>query len=297
MAIKIEMLRCFATVARSGNLADAADILGRTPSAVSMMLKQLEAHLGAPLFESGRKSQLTALGEFVLIQAQRELENFERTVVSIESFARANAGLVRVAAVPSVAAAILPTALNRFVRNHPDVQVQIRDMDSIAVLRHLERERVDLGFATVADPINGVSRKALLSDAFGVVCRADHPLVENGAPIEWHALADHRFIANGVCGLVRDATFKRIFTNSRLMVHNTTSVLAAVRAGVGVTVLPRLVIDADTDKEELRFLAVADAAARRRVDTLRRAHSSLSPAADRFQEIVTEVSRDIAAKW
>ena len=56
------MLRCFATVARSGNLADAGDKLGRTPSAVSMMLKQFEEHLGAPLFESERKSKLTALG-------------------------------------------------------------------------------------------------------------------------------------------------------------------------------------------------------------------------------------------
>ncbi|MEL6121714.1 MAG: LysR family transcriptional regulator, partial [Pseudomonadota bacterium] len=42
MAIKIEMLRCFRAVADSGSLADAAEILGRTPSAISMMLRQFE---------------------------------------------------------------------------------------------------------------------------------------------------------------------------------------------------------------------------------------------------------------
>lgn len=295
MAIKIEMLRCFATVARSGNLADAADKLGRTPSAVSMMLKQLEAHLGAPLFESERKSKLTALGDFVLVQAQRELANFERTIASIESFARANAGLVRVAAVPSVATAILPVALRRFTREHPEVQVQIRDMDSVAVLRELERERAELGFATVTDDVSGLSREALISDAFGVVCRADHPLVAHEAPIPWPALAAHRFIANGVCGLITDATFQHIFASTPLMVYNTTSVVAAVRAGVGVTVLPRLVIGAN--EEELRFLRVADPLARRRVDVLRRAHASPSPAAERFQEVVGRVAREVAAQW
>ena len=50
MAIKIEMLRCFVAVAEHGNLNDAANRLGRTPSAVSMSLKQLTDHLGAPLF-------------------------------------------------------------------------------------------------------------------------------------------------------------------------------------------------------------------------------------------------------
>ena len=82
MAIKIEMLRCFAAVARSGNLADAAETLGRTPSAVSMMLKQFEEHLGAPLFESERKSRLSALGRFALDEAMRELDHFERTIAS-----------------------------------------------------------------------------------------------------------------------------------------------------------------------------------------------------------------------
>ena len=47
MTIKIEMLRYFAMVAQRGSLSDAADALGRTPSAVSMMLKQFEDHVGS----------------------------------------------------------------------------------------------------------------------------------------------------------------------------------------------------------------------------------------------------------
>jgi DNA-binding transcriptional LysR family regulator len=295
LAIKIEMLRCFATVARSGKLADAADKLGRTPSAVSMMLKQFEAHLGAPLFESGRKSKLTALGAFTLDEALRELDHFERTVAAIQDYARSESGFVRVAAVPSVAGAILPKAVRRFLRDHPGVRVDIRDMDSVAVLRELERERVDLGLATGTGASAGIDRDELFSDALGVICRADHPLATGELPLDWRALAPWPFIANGVCGHIADENFQRVFTGSQLMVRNTASLLALVRAGVGVTVLPQLVIE--EAEQDIRFLPVADSAARRRIEILRRAHSALSPAARNFEDAVRRTAHEVAATW
>ena len=293
MAIKIEMLRCFAAVARSGNLADAAEALGRTPSAVSMMLKQFEARLGAPLFESERKSRLTALGAFTLGEATREIDHFERTITSIENFARAKSGFVRVAAVPSVAEAILPEVTRGFLRDRPGVRVDIRDMDSAAVLRELERERVDLGLATGVGAGTEVDREALFSDAFGVVCRIDHPLAANDPPLAWDALAAWPFIANGLCGHIADEAFQRVFADSQLMVRNTTSLLALVRAGVGVTVLPRLAVH--SAERELVFLPVADPEARRRIDILRRAHAELSPAALSFVDAVRRVAGNLAA--
>ena len=295
MAIKIEMLRCFAAVARSGNLADAADMLGRTPSAVSMMLKQFEENLGAPLFESERKSKLTALGAFALNEAMRELDHFERTIGSIESFARSESGFVRIAAVPSVAEAILPEVVRGFLRDRPGVRIDIRDMDSAAVLRELERERVDLGLATGIGAAAGIERDALFSDAFGVICRADHPLAAGDLPLAWDALAPWPFVANGLCGHIADEVFQRVFAGSQLMVRNTTSLLALVRAGVGVTVLPRLVVD--SAERELVFLPVTDPEARRRIDVLRRAHDSPSPAAKSFEDAIRRTAREVASTW
>ncbi len=293
MAIKIEMLRCFAVVARSGNLVDAADKLGRTPSAVSMMLKQFEAHLGAPLFASERKSKLTALGRFALREASRELDHFDRATSAIESFARSESGFVRVAAVPSVAKAILPDVVRDYLCDRPGVHVDIRDMDSVGVLRELERERVELGLATGENA--GFEREELFSDAFGVVCRADHPLASESAPIEWSALAPWPFIANAICGRIADETFQGIFDRSQLMARNTSSILAFVQAGVGISVLPRLSIT--NDDTGLVFLPVADPTARRRVDIIRRANDALSPAAQSFEVAVRHAAREITASW
>ena len=293
MAIKIDMLRCFVAVATSGNLADAADRLGRTPSAVSMMLKQFEDHLGASLFESERKSRLTALGAFALDQATRELDHFERTVTAIEHFARAKAGFVRVAAVPSVAEAILPTVVRQFLREHPGVQIDIRDMDSVGVLRELEKERVDLGFATAFGVGAEIARDELFSDAFGVVCRPDHPLGRTSRPIGWSALENHSFIGNGICRHIADEQFQKVFTSSRLMVRNTTSLLAMIAAGVGVTVLPRLAVNPADNR--LTFLPVADAYAKRRIDVIRRRHQALTPAAGMFEAAVRRAAEMVGA--
>ena len=64
-------------IATHGSLAEAADALGRTPSAVSMMLKQFEDHVGSALFETARKSRLTPIGELILTEASREVAHFE----------------------------------------------------------------------------------------------------------------------------------------------------------------------------------------------------------------------------
>lgn len=293
MAIKTEMLRCFVTVARSGNLADAADKLGRTPSAVSMMLKQLQDHLGAPLFESERKSKLTALGIYVLDEASRELDHFERTVVAIENFAHARSGFVRIAVVPSVAESVLPGIVQEFFTDQPDVHIDIQDMDSAAVLRQLERERVDLGIATGPGTNSEIVSEELFSDAFGIVCRSDHPLARGDQPVSWQDLATWPFIANGLCARISDSTLQRVIGSSRLMVRNTTSLLAMVRSGVGITVLPRLVVD--KAGSDISFRQIADSSARRRIDILHRAHTQLPPVTSRFRAIVRSRAPQISS--
>lgn len=295
MAIKTEMFRCFVAVANSGNLADAAEKLGRTPSAVSMMLKQFEDHLGAPLFESERKSRLTPLGAFALREATREIDHFERTVISIDNFARSKAGFVRIAAVPSVAENILPKVVRGFVQDRPGVRIDIRDMDSAGVLRELDRERVDIGLATSVGVGAEIDRENLFSDAFGVVSRADHPLAASAAPLSWEALEQWPYIASGVTALIDSKSFQNMASRSLLMVRNTTSLLALVRAGVGITVLPRLVVDiADPT---LVFLPVADKTARRSIDVLKRAHTSLAPAAEIFEQALRRITGKIVAEW
>ena len=95
MTIKLEMLRVFRTVSEQGTLAAGARILGRTPSAISMTLTQLEDDIGAPLFETDRKNRLTPLGQLVLEESRRATDVFERSTEAIRRHAVSTAGIVR----------------------------------------------------------------------------------------------------------------------------------------------------------------------------------------------------------
>ena len=276
MAIKIEMLRCFRAVADHGSLADAAEVLGRTSSAVSMMLRQFEDHVGAPLFESTRKSRLTPLGELILVETTRELSHFERTVAVIEGLSRAEMGQVRLAVTPSVAQVIMPPILQDYMQSHPGVRIDMRDTDSASVQRELAAERADIGMASVSH-MPGFERHLVFTDRFGVVCPVDHPLAQNWTELTWKDLEGVDFIANGLCDFITDEGFAPIMAASRLNVLNTASILSLVRGGVGVTLLPELTVLPES--LDLEFLPLVDASARREVWMVTPPQHMLTPAA------------------
>lgn len=283
MAIKIEMLRCFRTVAEQGSLADAAEVLGRTPSAVSMMLKQFEDHIGAPLFESSRKSRLTPLGDMILAEASREISHFDRTVSAIEGLSRAEQGHVRLAVTPSVAQTVMPAILQTYLKHHPGVSIEMIDTDSQSVHRELTSERADIGMGTLP-AIPGFERDLAFTDAFGVVCPQGHPLTRNWKGLCWDDLEGRDFIANGLCAQIKDERFQLILKASCLMVRNTLSILSLVRAGVGVTVLPELALLRNFD--DLVFLPLTDSSARREVWTVTPPEAMLTPAARALAQII-----------
>ncbi|PVA11110.1 LysR family transcriptional regulator [Pelagivirga sediminicola] len=277
MAIKIEMLRCFHAVADHGSLTGAADALGRTPSAVSMMLRQFEDHVGAPLFESTRKSRLTPLGALIRDEAARALMHHARTIDAIEALAQARAGHVRLSCTPSVAQMIMPRVLRDFIKARPGVRIDMRDADSDAVRRHLIEGRADIGLATL--PIlPGFRRELLFSDAYGVICPAGHPLSRTQGGVGWHDLDGAAFIANGLCAQITDPDFQPVLAASNLMLRNTASILGMVRAGAGVTVLPRMALPLDFT--DLVFLPLAGTQTRREVWMVTPGPGGLSPAAE-----------------
>ncbi|MFN3210824.1 MAG: LysR family transcriptional regulator [Roseovarius sp.] len=285
MAIKIDMLRCFLTVSERGNLADAAEALARTPSAISMMLRQFEDHIGAPLFEAGRKSRLTRLGELIRVEAGRELAHFDSTIAAIEGLSRAEAGHVRLSVTPSVAQSFMPAILHRFAQAHPKVRINMRDTDSASVAQDLAAGRADIALASLG-PQPGFDRSLVFADRFGVVCLSDHPLARDWDALGWADLAGIPFIANGLCQDVHDPDFRPLLDSATLNVSGTAALLSLVRAGMGVTLLPELTMrDAGPD---LAFLPLVDATIRRQVWMLTPPASELTPAAAALVRTIRE---------
>jgi DNA-binding transcriptional LysR family regulator len=268
MAIKIEMLRCFATVAQNGNLAEAASRLGRTQSALSMTLKQLEETLGQRLFESDRKNRLTQLGEQVFELAQTELRQFDYTIEAIQACAKSRAGLIRIASVPSVAAQVFPVAIETLTQRHPDLRIELRDTDTQQVVDALTRGRVDLGIVSGEHTLNDVRSALLFSDSYGLICAPHHPLAQQEIPPRFEQITSVPFVRNNLLGLIESASFQEAIADAKVSVHNTMSLTAMVRTGAWVTVLPRSVVRFMSP--DLVFRPLPELAERRKVSLLMR---------------------------
>ncbi|MCW3783092.1 LysR family transcriptional regulator [Defluviimonas salinarum] len=291
MAVKIDMMRCFRTVAQDGTLAAAAETLGRTPSAISMMLSQFEEHIGAALFETERKNRLTPLGLRVLEECDRALDAFDRSAEAIARHARSTAGTVRIAAVPSAALTLLPTAITAFRRERPDVRLEISDVDSASVHRRLQFDEADLGVASAA-PGADVGGEVLLTDRLGIVCRSDSPILDG--PPSWACLSRETLISNPLCALVDHPVVSELAAIGTLEARNTTALLAFVRRGLGATVLPGRVMD--SEPPGIAFLAPADPVAERRLLVLANTRRQLSPAAAAFRAALVTAAATSASE-
>ena len=286
MAIKLEALRVFVHVAELGNISDAADKLGRTPSAISMALKQLEENLEGALFESDRKTKLTALGQYTLELARGEVRNYDRTVAAMRAYARNEIGRLDIASVPSVASQLLPDVIGRFIERRPGIELDLRDSDTAAVEVEVERSRVDLGIAGRPRGKGPIAFEPLFRDRFVVVCSPGSPLAAGATAVDWEDLRSDVLIENGAAGVISAPEYKELAQHTGLMVRNVTSLLALVRGNVGVTLLPRLSVPGNTPG--VTTLEIRDETAYREVGLLSRRGTSFSPAAAAFISLLRE---------
>lgn len=292
MAIKIDMLRAFCAVAQAGNLTDAANRLGRTQSAVSMTLKQLESHLGNPLFEGERKNRLTPLGEEVFRLGQSQISQFDSMVAAIELSARAPQGILRVSAVPSVAALAFPTLARRMSERHPGLSIELRDADTEQVLQALVQGWADIGIASAEHALNGITTSLLFHDRFGIVLAKTHPLAESGRPITISDVFTAPFLRNTLCNQIATPAFRAALAQVDITVHNTQSLLAMVREGEWVTVLPQLVTE--LAPEGLVFRPITDLPDMRQVFLYAREQTTSQAMVAEACDILCEATRALA---
>ncbi|MBS0564443.1 MAG: LysR family transcriptional regulator [Proteobacteria bacterium] len=279
--IRIEALRTFAEVAEHGNIRDAAAKLCRTPSALSMTLKQVEDLLGVPLFETDRKSSLTDSGRFLLETARVLLRDYDRAMELVADHAQAKSGRLRLAAVPSVAAMLLPEALRGFLADRPGVGIELIDTDSTDVRLMVETGQVDMGIAGAIADHPGLEFEALFSDPFLLICRAESPPGQQGRPLEWEDLAGLPLILNEATRGLGSAGFQELAGRARLSVRNVTSLIALVQSGMGVTLLPALATM--NLPGTLSARQIADPACRRQVGLYQRGGRIMSPLGRAFR--------------
>ncbi len=138
-----DVLRTFVAIAETGNFSTAAEVVLRTPSAVSMQIKKLEEQLKTTLFlRDARSVSLTQNGEILLSYARRML------ALSNEAVSRFMmpdlSGVVRLGAPDDIAERLLPRILKSFADQFPSIMVDVTIDMSGALRKRVEEQRLDL---------------------------------------------------------------------------------------------------------------------------------------------------------
>ncbi|MTH95206.1 LysR substrate-binding domain-containing protein [Roseibium sp. RKSG952] len=154
--IDMELYRTFLVIAETSSFSKASELVGRTPSAVSMQIKKLESLLGVPVFaREGRTVRMTTEGEALLGYARRILMLNEEAVSLFQ--APSVEGEVRFGAPSDFGTRFLPMILSRFARSHPGVNVDVSLDGSPMMLEALKKGTLDLVLYT-ARPDSDLAR-------------------------------------------------------------------------------------------------------------------------------------------
>ncbi|MDD2091171.1 LysR substrate-binding domain-containing protein [Pseudomonas guariconensis] len=276
--LKIAQLRYFVLVAELKSFHAAARQAFRTQPAISLAVRELEQKLGQALVEKGGgRVELTPFGEHCLPLFRGLIEHHDRIAREATLLARHEIGQVSIATVPSVASRLLPGPLARFVAEHPNVQVSIQDGTAESVQQLLTKGQVDFGISSLWMEDEQIEFTPIAHDQVGVVCRADHSLVQVGQALHWSQLQGLPMIGNGTSRLLEGTDAACLLEHSRLFVSNMISLIAMLEEGVGISTLPYLAFPLENEK--LAFLPLAAPKVERQIGMLTRKGRSLSPAA------------------
>lgn len=155
-------LLAFLEICRLSSFARAADSVCMSPSGLSMLVKELEQQVGARLFDRNTRAiTLTDAGVRLRPVAERivdELRALAESIAGSEASVRAR---LDIAATPMMAASLLPRVLRTFADTHPNVRVQVADVDVATVRSRVLDGQADIGLGFFVKPAVGLLRQPL----------------------------------------------------------------------------------------------------------------------------------------
>lgn len=286
MKTGIRSIEAFLLLAETESFSLAARRFGLSQPAFSLAIQRLEDGMGVRLFRrTSRRVALSAEGEAFVPKAQALLRMWQTAFEEMSDLAAARRGRVAVAALPSVAASLLPGVMRRFAASHPEVRVEIHDVLHDEVLALVHSGRVDMGISVAPRRTDEASFAALLADKFVAILPRDHPLAERDR-ITWSALNREPMVSMTSTTSVRqltDFTLAEMRQSARFVceANHLATVACMVASGMGVSALPALCLPVIL-RPDLVWRPLEEPVAERGLGLISREAGELSVAARTF---------------
>lgn len=194
MDIDVRRLRLFLAVARELHFSRAAKRLHISQPSLSQQIRALERELDVGLLlRTSRMVELTAAGQALVDAAPRVLYELERATAETQQAAGGTVGHLVAGSVRTALAGITPNIMRTLRAEHPELHIDVVNMDTAAQLQALSDRRIDVGIVRATTAAEDLALEPLTSDPLVAVFPQDHPLADVTEIDPWR-LADEPFI-------------------------------------------------------------------------------------------------------
>ena len=246
--IELRHLRYFLAVAETLHFGRAAKQLHMAQPPLSQQIRKLEALVGTPLFErTTRGVRLTTAGAVLRERARSTLARLDDDLEQTRRVARGEEGRLTVGFSGSVMFTSVPAALQRYRREYPRVELQLREMWTSEQLPALADGSIDVGFLRDGERRPELAITTLLREPFYVALPAEHRL-RRQRTVDAAALAEEPFVlfARRMGSLAYDRTVRCCLDagfQPRIVQEapQFPTLVRLVAAGLGVSIVPACV--------------------------------------------------------
>jgi LysR family transcriptional regulator, low CO2-responsive transcriptional regulator len=285
-------LRVFNEVAKHLSFVRAAESLHLTPPAITMQIKELEGHVGLPLFDrSGKKISLTTGGEYMLVFARKILATIKDAEDAAARLQRAETGVLTIGMV-STAKYFMMKMLAEFRSKHLGVEIQLATGNREQLVKMLQANEVDI--AIMGRPPKELQTRAepFAAHPHVFVAAVNHPLVERGH-LRVEDLRGYDFIVREQGSGTRAAMEKffedaRVEATLKMNLQSNETLKQAVMAGLGLGFVSLHTIGNELEQKQIAVLDVEGAPVVRAWNVVHTQSKMLSPAAEAFRYFMLE---------
>ncbi|NWB29533.1 LysR family transcriptional regulator [Pseudomonas gingeri] len=233
-------MRVFVTVVDLGSQSAAADHLELSRPVVSRYLAELEDWVGARLMHrTTRKLSLTAAGSETLPRCRQLLELSSDLQAAVSTPDQAPRGLLRISVSTSFGQAQLVDAMAEYVKRFPGVSIDLQMLDRTV---NLVDERIDLAIRTSNDlDPNLIARR--LTVCRSVICASpaylrEHPAPQRVEQLSRHNCLTHSYFGKSLWHFEQDGEQVSVPVQGTISANEASTLLRAVMAGAGISMLP-----------------------------------------------------------
>jgi len=256
-------LSLLSLVVRTGSISKGAALAHLAVGAASKRISDLEAAVGAELFDRhSRGVTLTVAGQALHRHAQRILSDVEHLAAELSDYASGVVGIVRLWANTSAVTQFLPTDIAAFVAANPGIRIELEEQNSSEVVLAVLDGRADIGILADRTPPLGLQTVTYRQDRLVLVVPKSHPLASRKS-IEFADATDFEFVSLSAgtslaqrLQLETEALGKRL--RLRIQVRSFDAMCQMVAAGLGVAVLPDAAVQPHLRSMGLRKINIRD---------------------------------------